>query len=213
MRFLCLHGAGTSGEIFEIQSGGLSHTLSDKGHHFEYIDGRVPAPVEPELAGICEGPFYNHYSRDGPPGPGLSQAIAHVMQIIEKKGPFDAVMGFSQGAALAFSLLVEHAKTHSTPLFKAAVFICGAPPFESSGQEAIKLQPGEKYPLSIPTTSIVGKQDYLYESSMLLYSLCDPAKAEFYDHGSRHLIPFDMKNTNAMLAAIERTIERAERGE
>ncbi|KAH8431554.1 uncharacterized protein LDX57_009216 [Aspergillus melleus] len=213
MRFLCLHGAGTSGEIFEIQSGGLSHPLSDKGHQFEYVDGRVQAPVEPELAGICDGPFYNHYRRDAAPGPELKQAMDHVLQIIEKKGPFDAVMGFSQGAALAFSMLVEHAKTHPTPLFKAAVFICAAPPFESSGQEVISLQPGEKYALSIPTANIVGKQDYLYESSMQLYSLCDPAKAEFYDHGSRHMIPFDMKNNEAMIAAIERTIERAEKGE
>lgn len=139
--------------------------------------------------------------------------MSHVLNIIEKKGPFDAVMGFSQGAALAFSLLAEHSKTNATPLFKAAVFICGAPPFESSGQEVMSLPPGEKYALSIPTANIVGKQDYLYESSMQLYSLCDPAKAELYDHGSRHLIPFDMKNTNAMIAAIERTIERAEKGE
>jgi pimeloyl-ACP methyl ester carboxylesterase len=132
------------------------------------------------------------------------------MQIIEKQGPFDGIMGFSQGAALACSLLVNHAATHDVPLFKAAVFICGAPPYESSGKEIIRSTPGV-FPVNIPTANIVGKQDGLYYASMLLYGLCEPSKAEFYDHGSRHLIPFDLKNTEAMVAAIEKTIERAKK--
>ncbi|KAA8643404.1 uncharacterized protein ATNIH1004_010173 [Aspergillus tanneri] len=205
MRFLCLHGSGTSGEIFEIQSGGLSQALAEKGHEFIYIDGN-------SSQASATDPFYNHYPRDVAPGDDLGRARDHIMQIIKKQGPFDGVMGFSQGAALAFSLLAHHAKSHQTPLFKAAVFICAASPFESTGKEIISMPPGE-YVLSIPTTHIVGKQDVLYPASMHLYSLCDPSKAEFYDHGSRHLIPFDINNTNAMIAAIEKSIERATKGE
>lgn len=133
------------------------------------------------------------------------------MNIIKTKGPFDAVMGFSQGAALACSMIIDHAKTHDVPLFKAAVFICGAAPYEAFGKETIQPTPGE-YLVKIPTTHIVGKQDEIYDLSMQLYGLCEPSKAEFYDHGSRHLIPFDGKNTEAMIAAIEKTIKRARTG-
>ncbi|KAE8351364.1 serine hydrolase FSH [Aspergillus coremiiformis] len=207
MRFLCLHGAGTSGEIFELQSGGITQSLEAKGHRFTFINGRLESEPEPELKGVLDPPFYNHYSRNAAPGEDLARAIEHTMRIIETQGPFDAVMGFSQGAALAFSLLVNHAKIHGVPLFKAAVFICGAAPFEPSGRETIKSTPGE-YLVKIPTAHIVGKQDQLYDTGLYLYGLCEPSKAEFYDHGSRHMIPFDGKNTEAMVSAIEKTIER-----
>jgi hypothetical protein len=32
-----------------------------------------------------------------------------------------------------------------------------------------------------------------------LFELCEPAKAAFYDHGSKHMVPFDMKNTEGMI--------------
>ncbi|KAF7595010.1 hypothetical protein BBP40_007611 [Aspergillus hancockii] len=192
-------------------SSGITQSLEAKGHRFVFINGRLDSEPEPEIKGILDPPFYNHYPRNIAPGEHLARAFEYTMQIIEKQGPFDGVMGFSQGAALACSLLINHAATNDVPLFKVAIFICGAPPYESSGREFVKPVPGV-YPVNIPTTNIVGKQDKIYDASMLLYGLCEPSKAEFYDHGSRHLIPFDLRNTEAMVAAIEKTIERATRG-
>ncbi|PWY83451.1 hypothetical protein BO70DRAFT_379263 [Aspergillus heteromorphus CBS 117.55] len=212
MRFLCLHGAGTSAEIFEIQTGGITYDLSKKGHTFKYVNGYMEDAVEPELKDIFEGPFYSHYPRDQAPREKLAPAIKHVQQIIEKDGPFDAVMGFSQGAALACALIVQHAQTHQEPLFKLAVFICGAAPFDSTGSAHMSAPAGE-YPVQIPTTHIVGKQDPVYPQSMRLFRLCEPGKVQFYDHGSKHMVPFDMKNTEAMVAAIEASVQRAGGGE
>ncbi|PYI03475.1 hypothetical protein BO78DRAFT_432081 [Aspergillus sclerotiicarbonarius CBS 121057] len=214
MRFLCLHGAGTNAEIFEIQSGGISYDLAKKGHTFKYYNGCMEAEVEPQLKGLFPGPFYNHYPRDQVPGENLAIAMKHVYQIIEREGPFDAVMGFSQGAGLACAMIAHHAKTHQEPLFKLAVFICGALPYDSTGSEVLAVPPpGGDYPVQIHTTNIVGKQDELYPSSMHLYGVCDPAKARFYDHGSRHLVPFDVENTEAMVAAIDASIQRALTGQ
>lgn len=46
-------------------------------------------------------------------------------------GPFDGVMGFSQGAALAASLIIEHKKQnpYEEDLFKFAIFIGATLPF------------------------------------------------------------------------------------
>ncbi|EAW08825.1 uncharacterized protein ACLA_097660 [Aspergillus clavatus NRRL 1] len=208
MRFLCLHGAGTSAEA---STGGIIQELESKGHKFVFVDGRVNSKPEPEIEGILDGPFYSHYPRDVYPGEDLARAFEYTLNIMEKQGPFDGVMGFSQGAALTCALLAHHAKTNSTPLFKVAVFICAAKPFESSGNKELVAEEGQ-YPVSIPTTHIVGKQDPYYSSSMHLYGLCDPSTAVFYDHGSKHHIPFDQKNTSAMTAAIEQSIERAMKG-
>lgn len=119
-------------------------------------------------------------------------------------------MGFSQGAALAAALIIEHAKTHpgQPPLFRAAVFLCGATPWESSGLQYVEAV-ADTYPINIPTANIVGNQDHIYAESMALYRLCEPSKAAFYDHGSRHMIPFDTKKTEGMVGAIEETVKRA----
>ncbi|KAJ5729752.1 uncharacterized protein N7483_004260 [Penicillium malachiteum] len=210
MKFLCLHGASTNSEIFEIQTGGLRQQLSKKGHTFKFMNGRLASPVEGELEGVVDGPFFNHYDRDTSPGATVGEAIEHTQRFIEEQGPFDAVMGFSQGAALAAAMIIEHAKTHpgQPPLFRAAVFLCGASPWESSGLMLIHPTP-DTYPINIPTANVVGRQDPIYEASMKLYGLCEPSKAMLYDHGSRHMIPFDMKHTEGMIKVIEDTIAKA----
>ncbi|KAL4883916.1 serine hydrolase FSH [Aspergillus karnatakaensis] len=239
MRFLCLHGGSTSGEIFEIQAGGLTTALEAKGHKFHFINGRLNSDCEPELRGIVPPPYFNHYPRDQPPGVDLKNAIEYTHRLINRDGPFDAVMGFSQGAALAFSLLQHHAQTKGSstdsdeeadvkPLFKAAVFICAGAPYELSGNTFVSFSDpkdfetpvgdtrrrdgrGKGYMVNIPTAHIVGSQDALHSQGMKLYGLCDQSKAEVYEHGGRHMIPFDEVQNAAMVAVIEKTIERAQK--
>lgn len=122
-------------------------------------------------------------------------------------------MGFSQGAALAASLIIHDSKINpnSPPLFRAAVFLCGGRPWESLGTQYVNPELDE-YPIRIPTANIVGKLDPLYPESMLLFRLCEPAKAGFWDHGSKHMVPFDAKNTDEIVRVIEETVEKAIRG-
>jgi predicted esterase len=123
------------------------------------------------------------------------------------------VLGFSQGAALAASLIINHNKTRPAdpPLFRVAVFICGARPWEANGTQHV-VRSGEERPIGIVTANIVGKQDPLYPESMELYELCEPSKASFYDHGSKHMVPFDLKNTGEMVRVIEEAIGKAVKG-
>lgn len=127
-----------------------------------------------------------------------------------EEGPFDAVLGFSQGAALAASLIAQHNETHpgAAPLFRVAVFLCGADPWATSGLERMSRVDGA-YPITIPTAHVVGALDPVCPQSMRLYALCEPSQAVFYDHGSKHMVPFDLKNTNEIVRVIEETIAKA----
>ncbi|KAJ5895850.1 uncharacterized protein N7473_005249 [Penicillium subrubescens] len=214
MRFLCLHGASTNSEIFQIQTGGLRQPLEQKGHRFTFVNGILPSGVEEGLEGVVDGPFYSHYPRDPVlPSAQLTEAFEHIQRAIDNEGPFDAVMGFSQGAALAAALIAHHTKTNPTapPIFRAAVFLCGGLPWESSGM--VRLAPQQDtWPINIPTAHVVGKLDPLYPESMKLYALCEPSKAAFWDTGSKHMVPFDLKNTEMMVRVIEETVAKAMRG-
>ncbi|MCJ1408367.1 hypothetical protein MMC19_002442 [Ptychographa xylographoides] len=61
-----------------------------------------------------------------------SYRAAHqwLLDLLERKGPYDGVMTFSQGGSLASSLLLYHAMVtpHLPPPFKVAVFICSGIP-------------------------------------------------------------------------------------
>lgn len=61
----------------------------------------------------------------------IQTAREWLLGYIAEHGPYDAVLAFSQGSALASSTLLLHAaETPHLPLpFKAAVFICGGPLF------------------------------------------------------------------------------------
>ena len=58
-----------------------------------------------------------------------------VLEIIEEQGTFDGVIGFSQGAALASSLILRRAKPSPLEdLFNTAIFMCASLPFDLDRQ-------------------------------------------------------------------------------
>jgi hypothetical protein len=79
------------------------------------------------ISAIFPGPYLCYY----PPIPSeedLSAARNLVLDVMEEEGPFDGLLGFSQGAALAASLIMQHSN-QSQQLVKCAVFICGLNPW------------------------------------------------------------------------------------
>ncbi|KAL8995317.1 MAG: hypothetical protein Q9169_004921 [Polycauliona sp. 2 TL-2023] len=128
MRFLCLHGMGTNPQILEAQIGQLRAQLPGS-HDFVYLPGDVECDAAQGVSAIYPGPYLCYY--DLPAAEQVSDAHDHVMDFIEDEGPFDSVIGFSQGAALASSLMLRRSKDPSLdPLFQFAVFICASLPFD-----------------------------------------------------------------------------------
>ena len=66
----------------------------------------------------------------------------YIEEIIEEEGPFDGVVGFSQGAALAASIMLEHAKTNPLEdIFKLGIFAGASLPFEIASNTSFGTRP------------------------------------------------------------------------
>ncbi|MCJ1396131.1 hypothetical protein MMC18_009020 [Xylographa bjoerkii] len=161
MRFLCLHGAGTSGEIFKIQTSAFRAKLSiSPTPTFDFIDAPFPSKPAAGIDLFYSPPYYSFYSAATIPA--LHAAHAWLLAYVAKHGPYDAVMTFSQGGALASSMLLSHFinTPHVPSPFKLAVFICSGIPLLALdelglpvGQKARDIDENSKHALSAQASS------------------------------------------------------------
>lgn len=118
---------------------------------------------------------------------------------IQKEGPYDGVIGFSQGATLASALLLRQmgpnsgaSDTRSTPKaeempFKCAVFLSGYSPLDWTCVHAQRMQGST---ISIPTAHVWGVNERNdFGGPAMLKQLCDPQTGYFYEHGGGHEVP------------------------
>ncbi|KAL7956642.1 serine hydrolase FSH [Trichoderma compactum] len=94
------------------------------------------------------------------------------MDVVQEDGPFDAILGFSNGAALAATAIaVGMEKDPSDPPFKAAIFICLTMTFRlDSGPLRITV--------ADPDTITAIRDDLDEEASKTYDWLSDPGTAE-----------------------------------
>ncbi|KAF4440058.1 hypothetical protein F53441_12380 [Fusarium austroafricanum] len=218
MRILCLHGAGTNSEIFRIQLGSVIHNLlqDDPTLSFEFYDAEVECPPAKGIEALSEGPFYEWYSWDPQqrilPAETTTDAIDNVLDMIAEEGPFDGVVGFSQGAAIIASVLAHYSKQNplqpQTNLFKFAMFICGSKPFTYDGMS--RIDHCCKPIVQIPTAHVVGKKDQWYKESLGLFALCDSHSAKIYDHGQGHSLPVNPQTTGVVSQMFKNLSAKAE---
>jgi len=161
MRFLCLHGAGTSGEIFKMQTSAFRARLSiSPPPTFDFIDAPYPSKAAAGVDLFYSPPYYSFYTTYTLEA--LHASHAWLLDYIAKNGPYDAVMTFSQGGALIGSLLLSHfINTPYKPSpFKLAIFICSGLPLAALdelglpvGQKARDIDESSKRALSSQASS------------------------------------------------------------
>ncbi|KAK4450031.1 family of serine hydrolases 1 [Podospora aff. communis PSN243] len=129
MRILCLHGQGTSAQIFKSQTVALRNKLPSH-YTFDFLDAPFHCSPAPGIKVLFSSGTYTWWPR--PTINAIRGAHQYMLDHIESHGPYDAVMGFSQGCSLIISYLLYHAReTPSEPLpFRAAIFICGGLPLQ-----------------------------------------------------------------------------------
>ncbi|ORX96599.1 serine hydrolase FSH [Clohesyomyces aquaticus] len=120
MKLLCLHGYGTNAECLRAQ---LLPTMNAVGGDCEciFVEGEFPVGKS-VFTGNFDPPYWAYYK--DPAFDSIAQAHELIEEAIEVEGPFDGILGFSQGAALAMSYLLHQRITRpdEPSKFKFGVF-------------------------------------------------------------------------------------------
>ena len=118
---------------------------------------------------------------------------------LKNEGPFDGLIAFSQGAALAATFLVQNFRKDPqqksiSSSFKCAIFLSGGVPVDPDALSRGELIPlraaevGEVIP--IPTAHIWGENDEMFPgSSESLKDLCITSGRSQFIHKGGHEIP------------------------
>lgn len=163
MRLLCLHGRGTNSDIFEAQLGksipvvrdwstkGISNLTQNlaaplisrlpKHYEFDFVDAPVQVNPAPGIGGLLQGPYLAWYRRHFTSC--VAEAHEYLAEVIEETGPYDGVVGFSQGAAVATSFMLSHQHDHPDDAlpFRFAIFLCGVLPVSPSLDQGVDSTP------------------------------------------------------------------------
>ncbi|KAH7041157.1 serine hydrolase-domain-containing protein [Microdochium trichocladiopsis] len=138
MRILCLHGRGTNAAIFEQQLQPLIRRLPAH-YQYDFVDGPVPVNPAPGIADHSAGPYLAWHRRSF--SDEVEEAHGFLSSIVSEDGPYDGVIGFSQGAGMAAGLLIAAstwggeaaaAAQGAAPPFRFAIFLCSQLPLATS---------------------------------------------------------------------------------
>ncbi|KAI1173241.1 serine hydrolase FSH [Nemania sp. FL0916] len=213
MRFLCLHGRGTTAKIFEMQTARIRQALG-RDHQYVFANGNVPTQPDAGAAAISDE-FFGYV---GNTVPEYEQLYQDLLDIVSRQGPFDGVMGFSEGGAVAAWMLIENARRPLTfGPFKCAIFFSAAVPFDPDVVRTGIVKPvdpaTEGEMIQIPTAHLWSSENEVnLEPAQSLASLCSARVRETFVHTLGHNVPGSKSDSEALAGAlriIERTIERA----
>ncbi|KID84933.1 citrinin biosynthesis oxydoreductase CtnB [Metarhizium guizhouense ARSEF 977] len=143
-RILCLHGGGVNGTVFRLQCRAI---IAQLGHRFRFVFMDAPYTSRPHRDIVTVygdfAPFYRWlaWSREEPGLPpwaragDVMDACLAAMERDAGDGPWAAVLGFSQGAKVAASLLWAQQRAdevlgpgRARTAFRFAVLMAGSAP-------------------------------------------------------------------------------------
>ena len=171
----------------------------------------------------------SHQSNQSFGNQSAQDALDYLYHIMETDGPFDGIIGYSEGATVAATLLLHEQRRFEThgvePMFKCGLFFAGWPPMTPE-LDTIVLADESDLTITIPTchvskykhgfahlfsitlidTKTVGSLDPYLAGSIALYNICDMDTAYMFDHAKGHTLPRD-KDTVKELGDIIREMK------
>ncbi|VDK88708.1 unnamed protein product [Onchocerca ochengi] len=199
LRILCLHGYQQNAAIFREKSGSFRRPMKK---YVDFVFMNAPHEVEMEptsetagdlVSGItpadCRGWWYvskRFYTRKVKDHEGFEESVQAVVDFVQKEGPFDGILGFSQGATLAFLLSALKKKGDVNIDFRFLILISG---FPSRNHEHQKLN--EMPQPNLPCLHVYGETDKIvsHELSAKLVDLFDKNMVVVVKHPGGHMVP------------------------
>ena len=122
---------------------------------------------------------------------GLEDSLALARQTLQEHGPFDGLLGFSQGATLGALLCLAPSSLPPSPPLRFAVLVSGFMPRDPALEPLVGMADGPP-PLCVPLPSlhVMGENDQLVAAaSSRRLSNCF-ADATLHCHEGGHLVPY-----------------------
>ncbi|XP_021900573.1 esterase AGAP003155 isoform X2 [Carica papaya] len=181
-RFLCLHGFRTSAEIMKKQMGKWPELVLDK-LDLVYLDAPFPAEGKSDVEGIFEPPYYEwfQFNKEFTEYTNFDECLPYIEDFMIKHGPFDGLLGFSQGAILS----------------------AGLPGLQAEFKSPSVADKAYASPIECPSLHFLGETDFLKPYGIELIACCsDPVTVH---HPKGHTVPrLDDKSLPVVLGFIER---------
>lgn len=155
--------------------------------------------------------YFDYFERTS--ASSLQSALSNLSTFFSLEGPYDAILGFSMGAGLAATYLIQCALQNPTAELpvKCAVFFSGQTAWDLNA-----LKDGNVMPLdlgvsgsliTLPTANIWGRNDALHSGAAeALSKLCQEDTRHDYVHEEGHDIP-SARAKSAVLGSVK-TIRR-----
>ncbi|KAI8566385.1 hypothetical protein RHMOL_Rhmol02G0036600 [Rhododendron molle] len=104
-KLLCLHGYRTSSEILQKQLQKWPESLLGR-LDLDFIDAPFPALGKSDVEDLFDPPYYEwfQYNEEYTEYYNFEETIAYIEDYMIKHGPFDGLLGFSQGGIIAASM-------------------------------------------------------------------------------------------------------------
>jgi len=126
LKILCLHGWRTSGPILKIQMRDVQISCGQIAD-FVCVDGchvasGPPQEIVAQIWPPTDFKYFEWWDQNEGKYTGLDATLRYLAAIEKKSGPFDGVLGFSQGGALAAFLCAQSSVAQTGGIGQDAVF-------------------------------------------------------------------------------------------
>ena len=142
---------------------------------------------------------------------GIQTVFDRLYHVLDNEGPFDGIIGNSEGASVAAAFIVDYLKRYARKevqqSLQCAVFMSGGPPPFSDGTGYF-LADEHGQIITMPTCHIMAYNDPMIDGVVALHHLCDQASATIVDHGRGHLVPRDPRSSKLIIKGIRDLIVR-----
>ena len=126
-------------------------------------------------------------------------------RIIKEQGPFHGIIGYSEGAHVGASLLLDCERqsqsTGSKNPLTHAIFFSGWPPCDPETADCV-LSDEVGQIIQGHTMHILGSTDPFIHGGLALYDICNEDNAWIFDHGKGHLVPREPRVLKEVAAFI-----------
>ncbi|KAJ8765749.1 hypothetical protein K2173_014871 [Erythroxylum novogranatense] len=205
-KILCLHGFRTSAVILRTLIGRWPQAVLEK-LELDFLDGPFPARGRSDVEGLFDPPYREWYqiSEDFKEYRNFEECLMYIEDYMLNRGPFDGLLGFSQGAFISAALPGLQAQGLAftrVPKVKFLILISGA---KFAGYKLGQPKLGAKAfssPIECPSLHFIGERDFLKEAGEdLVGSFVDPVVVY---HPQGHAVPrLDVKSEETILSFIE----------